>query len=365
MYNFIKMKFLLITLIMFLITAEITSAQTDNKKMKEIYSLALDGNIKSALNIFESIDASELNEKETNFRKEFILRFGTDFDESGFLSGKDSEINELMLIYRNYWRNSFLSSDGNYENKLKIELSDFFKIGNSNGNKISSDSLDTEIDIALKNYIGSKGLKTTGFGITGKFYDLLVWKSESDTDYTFNLKNEVIKCKVVFMTDFVTLGWEEYATIGKYYPGGWATKEALFCVKDAYDLESENFLISYLAHEGRHFEDYKIFPELSGADLEYRAKLTELSLLNETLFRVLEHFILSSNYDSDNAHSIANYCVVRDMSREFFGNDFEKDIERWKSHSVNEINTTAYSLLKKNTSEINALGSETKKFIKK
>ena len=43
-------------------------------------------------------------------------------------------------------------------------------------------------------------------------------------------------------------------------------------------------MISYLAHESRHFEDYQLFPKLKSADLEYRAKLTELSMANETLY---------------------------------------------------------------------------------
>jgi len=89
----------------------------------------------------------------------------------------------------------------------------------------------------------------------------------------FNLLDEELKVKVVLMTDFATLGWEEYATLGTYYPGGWATDDALYCVKDAYDLNSETFLVSYLAHESRHFSDYKLFDKkLSGAELEYRAK---------------------------------------------------------------------------------------------
>lgn len=359
------MKFTLLTLVFILFAAEIVSAQSGNNKMKEIYSLALDGNINKALNIIYSIDSSELNEKEIIFKKEFILRFGSEKDESNFLTGIDSGINELLLIYKNYWRNSFLNSDTNFENDLKKELTDFFKIGYTAESEISIDSPENEIDLALKNYINSKALNTSGFGKTGKYYDLLVWKSQTDTSYSFNINDEVINCKVVFMEEFVTLGWEEYATIGKYYPGGWATKESLFCVKSAYDLNSENFLISYLAHEGRHFEDYKLFPKLSGADLEYRAKLTELSMLSETLFKVLEHFILSSNYESDNAHSIANYCVIRDLSLEFYGIDFEKNIERWKSLSANEINVKAYSLLKKNTDDLIALGTDTERFIKK
>jgi hypothetical protein len=111
------------------------------------------------------------------------------------------------------------------------------------------------------------------------------------------------------------LGWEEYATFGKYYPGGWATKKALFCVRQAYNINSESFLVSYLDHEGQHFSDYKRYPNLIGNDLEYRAKLSELYFSNENVYKIIENFISTAKYDKNNAHPFSNYCVIRDMSK--------------------------------------------------
>ena len=87
------------------------------------------------------------------------------------------------------------------------------------------------------------------------------------------------------MEDFATLGWMEYATLGAHHPGGWTEEEGIYCVKKAYDVNSENFKISYLTHEARHFADKKLWPDLKSADLEYRAKLTELNLAQDTLLR--------------------------------------------------------------------------------
>lgn len=168
---------------------------------------------------------------------------------------------------------------------------------------------------------------------------------------------------VLFMEDFVTLGWEEYATLGNYYPGGWATKDAIYCVKSAYDLKSENFLISYLAHEGRHFIDYKLFPKLESADLEYRAKLTELSLADKTMYELIEFFIQNANFASENAHSVANFCAIRDLSRSIFGIDFEKDISKWKSIRPSKINKAAYKLIQLNTKALQSKGLDVEKFI--
>ena len=166
------------------------------------------------------------------------------------------------------------------------------------------------------------------------------------------------------MDNFITLGWEEYATIGRYYPGGWATVKALYCVKKAYDLKSEKFLISYLAHESRHFTDYKLFPKLTSTDLEYRAKLTELSLAQKTLYDLLKFFINNANYDSDNGHSVANYCAIRDLSKALFKVEFEKDINKWKNISTNKINKTAYKILLANTKAMLLIGPYIQKYIK-
>ena len=207
----------------------------------------------------------------------------------------------------------------------------------------------------------------TGFGKTGGLYDLLVWKTEKDTIYKVTYDGKETPIKIYFMDDFVTLGWSEYATLGRYYPAGWATKEALFCVKKAYDLKSENFRVSYIGHEGRHFADYKLFPKLKGvgsADLEYRGKLTEVSLYSqEGLMKRLQFFINTGNYDSDNGHSIAAYCVIRDLSRVLFGNDFEKDINKWKAIPASKINEAAAKLLAENTKALEKIPN-VEKFIK-
>ena len=62
-----------------------------------------------------------------------------------------------------------------------------------------------------------------------------------------------------------------------------ASSNGLFAIGDC-DRTSETFLVSYLKHEARHFADTLDFPNLSGADLEYRAKLTELAFACGTSF---------------------------------------------------------------------------------
>jgi hypothetical protein len=167
----------------------------------------------------------------------------------------------------------------------------------------------------------------------------------------------------VFMDDFITLGWEEFATLEMHYPGGWATPQELYCVKSAYDLKSELFLVSYLAHESRHFADYKLFPKLRSTDLEYRAKLTELSLAKTSLYQLIEFFIANANGRSENGHSVANYCVIRDLSKSLFNIEFEKDISKWKQLSPAVINKGAAEILRANTKTLQSMGPSVEKYI--
>jgi len=244
-----------------------------------------------------------------------------------------------------------LDTSKNNDSLLLSRLNVFLHNGRlpAHNEAVNTDSLDA----AVKKYIESRGFHTTdGIGKTGRLYDLLVWKTEKDSTYIFRMGREKIKARVIMMDDFLTLGWEEYATMGKLHPGGWTTTTALYCVKSAYVLNSENFLISYLAHEGRHFSDYKLFPKLGSADLEYRAKLTELSLAKTTLYHLLAFYISNANGNSQNGHSVANYRVVSDLSKALFKTGFETSIDAWKKVSAERINAMSYQILQANTREL-------------
>ena len=130
-------------------------------------------------------------------------------------------------------------------------------------------------DKRIKRILMTKGYYST-IGTTRPYRDLIIWKEQTEQEYIVRLPEGKQKVKVVFMGNFVCNGWIEYATMGKSSAGGWATKDAIYCLK-SYDVSSENFRVSLLVHEGQHFTDYQSFPKLRQADLEYRAKLAELS----------------------------------------------------------------------------------------
>lgn len=342
---------------------QIPTSDSIKIEYKKLYSFCLDANISSALNLLQSENSGKLSATDQNFKTNFENRFAFTTDKSNYLNQNKSAIDSLYSIFYNYWRLSLLDPSKNYDSSFLFKLNIFLRksILYTNDTVIKQDS----INFYFTKYIKRKQLYATdGVGKTGKLYDLLVWKNEKDTIYNFNLFKEKINARVILMSDFISLGWEDYATLGKHYPGGWATDKALYCVSKAYDIKSEKFLISYLAHESRHFKDYKLFPKLKSADLEYRAKLTELSLANKTLYNLIQFFISNANYQSESGHSIANYCVIRDLSKKIFKKDFESDITKWKASSIKKINKTAYSVLKRNTKLLSKNGKTIQSYIK-
>jgi hypothetical protein len=342
--------------------AQIISNDSSKFDYSKIYAFCLDANVKPALTLIESDSTKKMSTANARFKTDFESRFKYQEDKGTYLLEKKTGIDELLKIFRSYWRMSLLDEGKNNYAFLITNLTDFINENHlpAEGKLANEDS----IDIYLKKYIESKGLHTTGFGKTGRLFDLLVWRTERDTVYSFTIHKEKISSRVILMDNFVTLGWEEYATLQKYYPGGWATTDALYCVQKGYDLNSEDFLISYLAHESRHFADYKIFPKLTSPDLEYRAKLTELSMAQKTLYQLIKFFINNANYESDNGHPIANYCVIKDLSKALFKLEFENDINKWKNINIKKINKTAYKILQSNTKALQLKGSDIQKFIK-
>ena len=134
---------------------------------------------------------------------------------------------------------------------------------------------------------------------------------------------------------------------------GQATKEKLFCVTPAYDLDSETFKTSYLSHEGRHFADYKKFPKLDQPELEYRGKLTELTLANETIYKLVEKFRSGGKNSRKSPHAFANYHVYKNLS---FAISYGKEID-WSNVSVKTIQENARKLLDQNTTALERKGA--------
>ncbi|MGW9685370.1 hypothetical protein [Flagellimonas sp. 2504JD1-5] len=348
----------LCALLTLLFTGVVAQQEKNSLPYSQIYAYGMDADVGP---IFSLLEEHGLNAKDQKFKSDFEARFKGEHDLG--TNAPESEIETLISYFKSYWRKSLLDPTGNFERELGGNVVPFLMKNYPpvRGKKVTRDSL----GYFLRDYIREKGLFTTDeVTYQGRLIDLMVWKKQTQKVYQVDLgRGETQETTVYFMQDFATLGWMEYATLGAHHPGGWTEEEGIYCVKKAYDLESENFKISYLAHEARHFADKKLWPNLKSADLEYRAKLTELSLAQNTLFHLIAFFSENANKDSENGHQIANYCVIRDLSKKLFKSEFETSKEKWKTLSKKQINKAARQLLKKNTKALKSKGSDVRSFI--
>lgn len=333
-------------------------SKKNNPAFFQFYNYALQGDVPKALTMAIDFPDSSLSDEQVKTKQKFINRFKNFSDEFTY-NTKEQSVLDIIEIYRGYWTEVLLKrvEPDTAEKKLQQNVSDYlYKNYFANLNEYKQKVHDDFTDY-LQKFLVDHGIKSAT-GKTAGIYDLLLWAREDHNDYNVTLPESKVTVKVVFMNDVVTMGWEDYATLGRYYPGGWATDKELFCVGSAYDTTSENFKVSYLQHEGQHFSDYKVFPKLTGPDLEYRAKLVELSYAKESIYSLINFFIHNSNKDRNNPHAFGNFCVIRDISGKLFDGKTESDIEKWKAIPVEKINKIAKEFLITNTKLMKEAGAD-------
>ncbi len=260
----------------------------------------------------------------------------------GDLSGvADPLIRELGRVYQAYWRAALLNPDRreSVENEHGIEVLRAIALHAPAHKDISQDKIFNRI----AEVIAERGYQAIG-GRTSPLLELIVWRENRHETVLVELTDGEFEIPITYQQDFVIRGWAHFATFGEASAGGWATRDGLFCVTEAYDTGSENFLVSFLKHEGRHYVDYEKYPSLPGADLEYRAKLTELAFANDTLFSLLRKFEVHARPSKDAPHSQANWQVTRVLTRKLQLQE-PAEIQR-KNISAGDIRKAASELLR-------------------
>lgn len=212
--------------------------------------------------------------------------------------------------YREYWRTVLMSdlpaaqAEATLEKRIRRLLT-------AHG---YPQELEGDFATALQAAVEQRGFHALT-GRTLPCLELMVWKENEETVYTVELADGPVDVPVTFIGDFDSRGWVNFATLGRASSGGWALPERLVCIKGDQDLDSEDFRVHYLAHEARHFADYRRYPRLGAHDLEYRAKLTELVDSGSTLRPTLSQFIANAREEVASAHSYAEFVLVRNLAR--------------------------------------------------
>jgi hypothetical protein len=179
---------------------------TSSLNYSKLYGLALNASIQE---ILIKLDKSmSLSEKDKKFKDNFEARFKFSSDRTNYFSRKDTSLNPLLRIYQDYWRKSMLDNNRNFDKYFAKRIIAFFKSENSK-EKFTSEKISrrTVIKSVYKEYIHSKGFYTNDIGKTGKLFDLLVWKNETDTTFNIFLIDDTAKVKICMMKVFYSLVW--------------------------------------------------------------------------------------------------------------------------------------------------------------
>ena len=271
---------------------------------------ALQGDVTSAVKILLDVPASEYSSEEMEWRSCMVDRFGR--------SGKVVELSidnpwiaEIAEIYLVYWRRSMTKPSDRVDAERKLESAVSRLAGLSLRNDGDFDKVEEEIATRARAH-GFHAL----LGVTAPFHELMLWRKQTVQDRQVHLPEGPYSVKVTLLDDFALRGWGFYATCGRRSTGGWATEEGLFAVVPAYkSLDDETFLVRFLAHETQHFADKHNFGKLEPWEMEYRAKLTELTQAVSTQDSTLQRICENRSQVKDSAHAYANFQVIRDLEQ--------------------------------------------------
>jgi hypothetical protein len=254
-----------------------------------------------------------------------------------------------LKAFRHYWTSVLLkqASIEQAEAELSRALTPLLAdAGKSSGVR----DLDALVE-AVAATIESRGLFVLG-GVTPPLRELMLWRRQTPTRETVTLPDGAVDVQVTLLGDFASLGWAAWATCDHSHAAGWTTSEGIMVVTPAWKLDSEEYRVSLLSHEAQHFGDYKRFPKLSSPDLEYRAKLVEIALADNTQRQLLQGFGVEAKRDRSTPHPFASFWVVERL-RIRLGTD------RWQDFTRPAIRDAALAELGLHADTLSTLGSQT------
>lgn len=286
------------------------------------------------------------------FDRRFVRR-----TDSLDLSQIDSpDVIAVVELFQSYWRDALMqaASLADLEDRLQHDLDEILAARGYGGSIGDEDLLQQNVEALLleEGYFAQSGR-------TPPLLDLMVWTKDDVATESVELTDGIYEVDVHYIDDFVSYGWSNFAAFGMTSTGGWAEKDALYCLCRHYDLESERFRLSFLKHEARHFADYELYPELQASDLEYRGKLTELAFAEEGTYKLLEHFHNSANRVENAPHPLANWFVIEGLSGLLMDSEWPADASGWQSIPKEEVRQAARLLLEQHDRKMADLGPST------
>ena len=207
-------------------------------------------------------------------------------------------LNDILRLYQIYYRDIFYCGlpEAKAADKLLTELRALLNMPDAEEELLAE---------RLQTVFEQNGYHAL-FGKTQGYYGPYIWKDTVPTVYRVELPGGTAEYTVNILKGFVFRSWMDYLTFGRFGTGGWASPDGTInCVEQAYDFESERFLVSLLKHEAQHTVDMKQFPGITPAELEYRAKLVELHYSGD--LGLLQKFLSEADESrASDSHAIAS-----------------------------------------------------------
>ena len=215
-------------------------------------------------------------------------------------------LNDILRLYQVYFRDTFYCGllETEAADKLLTQLKALLDMPDA------EEALLTE---QLQSAFEAEGYHAL-FGKTQGYYGPYVWKDTVPAVYSVELPEGTAQYTVNILRGFVFRSWMDYLTFGRFGTGGWASPDGTInCIEQAYDFESERFLVSLLKHEAQHTVDMKQFPGITPAELEYRAKLVELHYSGD--LGLLQKILSAADESRPNdSHAIASARLKREFA---------------------------------------------------
>ena len=215
-------------------------------------------------------------------------------------------LNDILRQYQIYYRDVFYCGlpEAEAADKLRTRLKALLHLPDA------GEELLTE---RLRSAFEAEGYHAL-FGKTQGYYGPYIWRDTVPTVYRVELPGGTAEYTVNILKGFVFRSWMDYLTFGRFGTGGWASPDGTInCIAQAYDFESERFLVSLLKHEAQHAVDMKRFPAITPAELEYRAKLVELHYSGD--LGLLQKFVSEADETrTDDSHAAASARIRREFA---------------------------------------------------
>ena len=215
-------------------------------------------------------------------------------------------LNDILRQYQVYYRDVFYCGlpEAEAADKLRTRLKALLHLPDA------GEELLTE---RLRSAFEAEGYHAL-FGKTQGYYGPYIWRDTVPTVYRVELPGGTAEYTVNILKGFVFRSWMDYLTFGRFGTGGWASPDGTInCIAQAYDFESERFLVSLLKHEAQHAVDMKQVPAITPAELEYRAKLVELHYSGD--LGLLQKFVSEADESrADDSHAAASARIRREFA---------------------------------------------------